>query len=117
MKETLGITIVSGVTSYSQMTAINRVLVTKAVEEQAWILSLTLYSSNLGPVPLGKAESYQLLIEWNNTQADYPKNKCIHQLFEYRKTPDTPLQCFEEKQLTYRELNKHANKSRTTCRR
>ncbi len=61
---------------------------------------------------LTKAEKHQLLVEWNNTQADYPKNKCIHQLFESQveKTPDNVAVIFESKQLTYRELNSRANK-------
>ena len=59
-----------------------------------------------------KSESHQLLFEWNNTQADYPNNKCIHQLFESQveQTPDNIAVSFDEKQLTYRELNCQANK-------
>ena len=60
---------------------------------------------------LTKVESQQLLVEWNNTQTDFPKNECIHQLFEYQveQTPDKVAVIFEEKQLTYRELNSRAN--------
>lgn len=60
---------------------------------------------------LTEAERHQLLIEWNNTQTDYPKDKCIHQLFEYRveQTPDAVAVVFDEQQLTYRELNNRAN--------
>ena len=60
---------------------------------------------------LTKGESQQLLVEWNNTQTDFPKNECIHQLFEYQveQTPDNVAVIFEEKQLTYRELNSRAN--------
>jgi non-ribosomal peptide synthetase component F len=31
---------------------------------------------------LSEAELHQILVEWNNTHADYPHDKCIHQLFE-----------------------------------
>ena len=31
---------------------------------------------------LSLPERQKLLIEWNNTSADYPENQCIHQLFE-----------------------------------
>jgi hypothetical protein len=31
---------------------------------------------------LSEAEGRQLLVEWNDTQRDYPKGKCIHELFE-----------------------------------
>lgn len=59
-----------------------------------------------------KSESHKLLFEWNNTQADYPKHKCIHQLFESQveQTPDNIAVSFEGKQLTYWELNCQANK-------
>lgn len=56
-------------------------------------------------------ESQQLLIEWNNTKADYPEDKCIHQLFEAQveKTPDAVAIVFGNQELTYRELNSQAN--------
>ncbi|HEY9741969.1 MAG TPA: amino acid adenylation domain-containing protein [Coleofasciculaceae cyanobacterium] len=61
---------------------------------------------------LSEAESHQLTVEWNNTQADYPKDQCIHQLFEAQveKVPDAIAVVFEDKQLTYRELNSRSNK-------
>ncbi|MEH2238042.1 condensation domain-containing protein, partial [Nostoc sp.] len=31
---------------------------------------------------LTEAERHQLLVEWNQTESEYPKDKCIHQLFE-----------------------------------
>ncbi|AFZ17607.1 non-ribosomal peptide synthetase [Allocoleopsis franciscana] len=60
---------------------------------------------------LTQAERHQLLVEWNDTQADYPHNQCIHQLFEAQveKTPDAVAVVFEGQQLTYRELNARAN--------
>jgi amino acid adenylation domain-containing protein len=60
---------------------------------------------------LDKAETDQLLIEWNNTAADYPLDKCVHQLFEEQveKTPDAIAVKFEDQQLTYSELNARAN--------
>lgn len=53
-----------------------------------------------------------MLMEWNDTQADYPKDLCIHQLFEAQveRSPDAIAVVFKEKQLTYRELNAQANK-------
>ncbi|BAY99590.1 amino acid adenylation domain protein [Tolypothrix tenuis PCC 7101] len=54
----------------------------------------------------------QLLIDFNQTQTDYPQNKCIHQLFteQAAKTPDNIAVVFENEQLSYRELNHRANK-------
>ncbi|MCC5666990.1 amino acid adenylation domain-containing protein [Nostoc sp. CHAB 5784] len=56
-------------------------------------------------------ERHQLLVEWNNTQTEYPQDKCIHQLFEEQveRNPDAIAVVFEDKQLTYRELNQRAN--------
>ncbi|GCE62618.1 non-ribosomal peptide synthetase [Microcystis aeruginosa] len=60
---------------------------------------------------LTKSEQQQLLIDWNNTQVDYPQDKCIHQLFEEQveRTPDAVAVVFENQQLTYTELNCRAN--------
>ncbi|MEM7133967.1 MAG: amino acid adenylation domain-containing protein [Chloroflexota bacterium] len=60
---------------------------------------------------LTETEQHQLLVEWNNTATDYPKDKCIHQLFEEQveHTPDAIALIFEDEQLTYRELNERAN--------
>ncbi|NVO09474.1 MAG: hypothetical protein HXX16_05880, partial [Bacteroidales bacterium] len=40
---------------------------------------------------LTPTERHQLLVEWNDTEADYPKGRCIHQLFEEQvaRTPDS----------------------------
>lgn len=56
-------------------------------------------------------EQKQLLIDWNETKADYPYDRCIHELFEAKveQIPDATAIVFEEKQLTYRELNQCAN--------
>ncbi len=61
---------------------------------------------------LSEAERYQLLVEWNKTRVDYPRDQLIHQLFEARveKTPDAVAVVFEDRQLTYRELDRCANR-------
>src|SRR5579863_73110 len=58
------------------------------------------------------AELYQLLVEWNTTQATYPKERCVHQLFEAQveRTPEAVALIFEGREMTYRELNTQANK-------
>jgi amino acid adenylation domain-containing protein/FkbM family methyltransferase len=60
---------------------------------------------------LTAVEQQQLLVEWNDTQADYPSDKCIHQLFEeqVQRTPDAIAVVFEDQQLTYQQLNCRAN--------
>jgi amino acid adenylation domain-containing protein/thioester reductase-like protein len=69
-------------------------------------------SQRLSALPLlTETERHQVLVEWNNTQADYPKDSCVHELFEAQvaRTPDAVALVFEDEQLTYRELNARAN--------
>ncbi|NES43565.1 amino acid adenylation domain-containing protein, partial [Moorena sp. SIO2C4] len=58
-----------------------------------------------------EAELNQILVEWNNTKTDYPKDKCIHQLFEEQveNNPDAVAVVFEQQKLTYSQLNSKAN--------
>ncbi|MCY7283312.1 MAG: amino acid adenylation domain-containing protein [Cyanobacteria bacterium CAN_BIN43] len=60
---------------------------------------------------LTPTERQQLLFEWNDTQTDYPQDRCIHQLFEQQvaKTPDAIAVVFERQELTYKQLNERAN--------
>ncbi|MBR8840828.1 MAG: amino acid adenylation domain-containing protein, partial [Stigonema ocellatum SAG 48.90 = DSM 106950] len=67
----------------------------------------------LGDLPwLTERERDQLLVEWNNTEKEYPSQKCIHELFEaqVQLTPDAVALVFEDTQLTYHELNRRGNK-------
>src|SRR5947208_10678949 len=56
---------------------------------------------------LDRSERDQLLVEWNSTEADYPRSQCLHQQFEAQveRTPDAVAVSFEDQSLTYRELN------------
>lgn len=60
---------------------------------------------------LPASDRHKILQEFNQTQKDYPQDKCIHQLFEeqVQKTPDEMAVIFEEQQLTYAQLNQQAN--------
>lgn len=60
---------------------------------------------------LTEGERHQILVDWNDTEALYPKEKCIHQLVEeqVQKTPDRIAVVFEDERLTYGELNGRAN--------
>jgi amino acid adenylation domain-containing protein len=56
-------------------------------------------------------ERRQILVEWNDTAANYPKGNCIHELFEaqVKRTPDAVAVKNERQQLTYQELNRCSN--------
>jgi non-ribosomal peptide synthetase component F len=60
---------------------------------------------------LKPSDRKQLLVEFNQTHADYPLDRCIHQLFEEQaeRTPDHIAVVFEDQQLTYAELNRRSN--------
>ncbi|MGH8769835.1 MAG: non-ribosomal peptide synthetase [Burkholderiales bacterium] len=60
---------------------------------------------------ISKEEQRRLLIDWNQTHADFPLDRCCHQLFEAQveQRPDAIAAVFESEQLTYGELNRRAN--------
>jgi non-ribosomal peptide synthetase component F len=62
-------------------------------------------------VLLSDAEVQQQLVTWNSSQAAYPVDQTIHQLFEAQaqQTPDKTAIVDGDKSLTYRELDQRAN--------
>ncbi|HEY6390560.1 MAG TPA: amino acid adenylation domain-containing protein [Bryobacteraceae bacterium] len=60
---------------------------------------------------LGEDESRQILLEWNRTHTDYPRNSSAIELIEKqaRRTPDAVAVIFEGCVITYRELNSRAS--------
>lgn len=60
---------------------------------------------------LTEEERNKILIDWNKTRHEFPKNKCVHQLIEeqFSVNPDAVAVEFEDIKLTYRELNERAN--------
>ncbi|MEA5517932.1 non-ribosomal peptide synthetase [Limnoraphis robusta] len=60
---------------------------------------------------LNQDEEQQILVEWNQTKTNYPREACIHQLFEQQveQYPDAIALTYADQQLTYRELNIKAN--------
>ncbi|HEX3029961.1 MAG TPA: AMP-binding protein, partial [Clostridia bacterium] len=60
---------------------------------------------------LDESEKRKLLLEFNSTTTNYPKQKPVHQLFEeqVRKNPDAIAAVFEGSELSYAELNSRAN--------
>ena len=61
---------------------------------------------------LSSAERERMLVEWNATEAPYPAEQCIHELFEaqVRKNPDAIALVHEVAHLTYGQLNAQANR-------
>nr|WP_276540155.1 non-ribosomal peptide synthetase [Paenibacillus dendritiformis] len=67
---------------------------------------------------IGPEERAQILETFNDTWADYPGGKTIHQLVEEQaeRTPDRAAVVYEGSQLTYRDLNTKANRLARTLR-
>jgi amino acid adenylation domain-containing protein len=61
---------------------------------------------------LTETEQHQLLVQWNRTQTEYPRERCVHQLFEEqveRRAEAVAIICGDE-QISYGELNRRANR-------
>jgi natural product biosynthesis luciferase-like monooxygenase protein/amino acid adenylation domain-containing protein len=74
--------------------------ITTGVQRKLWELS-----------PMTAAEREQVLVEWNQSEREYEGSRCVHECFEAQseRTPEAGAVEFEEKQLSYRELNERAN--------
>jgi amino acid adenylation domain-containing protein/non-ribosomal peptide synthase protein (TIGR01720 family) len=61
---------------------------------------------------LTAAELHQLLAEWNDAASRGPAAGCLHRLFEEQaaRTPDAPALTCGSETLSYRELNRRANR-------
>ncbi|RYZ36976.1 MAG: non-ribosomal peptide synthetase, partial [Myxococcaceae bacterium] len=67
---------------------------------------------SVGRLPLlSKEERQQALVKWNQTQAEYPRDATIPNLFEAqaKRTPDAVAVVSGTKRLTYREVEAKAN--------
>ena len=60
---------------------------------------------------LSEDERRRLLVEWNATDADYPRDVCLHQLIETQaaQAPDAIALISGDEQISYRDLNERAN--------
>ena len=67
---------------------------------------------------ISEIEKEKLLKEFNSTEANYQKEKAVHELFEEQveRNPDSIALTYESKQLTYKELNIRSNQLAETLR-
>jgi amino acid adenylation domain-containing protein len=65
----------------------------------------------ISELPLLSYPERRQLLEWNSTDVDYPRDLCLHELFEKQveRTPEAVACVFDDQQLSYRELNGRAN--------
>ncbi len=57
-------------------------------------------------------EQQKVIIEWNQSELDYPREATIHGIFaaQVKEHPDAVAVSFEDQSLTYRELDEKANR-------
>src|SRR6185295_17115214 len=60
----------------------------------------------------GPEERARVVVEWNRTERPFPRESCIHQLFQAQagRTPDAAALVWGDEELTYRELDARANR-------
>ncbi|MEE3716401.1 amino acid adenylation domain-containing protein [Tumidithrix elongata RA019] len=66
---------------------------------------------SIATLPLLPSSERAVLAQWNQTEAPFPQDLCIHQLIEAQveRTPDAIAIVYENRQLTYGELDWKAN--------
>ena len=60
---------------------------------------------------LAAAELRRILVDWNDTSADFPRDRCIHDLIveQARRTPDAIALLSDDESITYAELDQRSN--------
>jgi amino acid adenylation domain-containing protein len=68
--------------------------------------------ARLSELSLMTTEETQQFEQWNQTQSEYERDKCVHQLVELQasRQPNALAVVYEEKQISYGELNRRANR-------
>ena len=75
---------------------------------------------DLGTLPLlDTVERDRILVEWNSTESQYPRDATVHMLFEAQaaRTPDAVAIAGPDGEITYRDLNARANQLARSLRR
>lgn len=69
------------------------------------------HKQTIGKVDYLTTDEKASIAAWNKTEAAYPQDRCVHQLFEdqVERTPDQTAVIFKDQTLTYSELNARAN--------
>ncbi|YAP80750.1 non-ribosomal peptide synthase/polyketide synthase [Xenorhabdus stockiae] len=108
-----GKTAITGCLNYA-LSLFNDTSITRIVESYQRVLRAFVANQQqpLSSIDILSAqERHTLLYRWNQTDAPYPQDKTLSQLFEVQtaRTPDNVALVFEGKTLTYRQLSERAN--------
>jgi amino acid adenylation domain-containing protein len=74
-----------------------------AIQPQARLADLSMLTA---------AEWQQILVDWNQTQTEFPDNALVHRLFEKQaqQNPQSIALTFQQQQMTYQQLNEQSSK-------
>lgn len=78
-----------------------------------------LSAASISQLPILSSKEYdEAVYRWNDTQEEYDGSICIHHMFEAQvaRTPNAQAVVFEDKTITYAELNAQANRVASTLR-
>ncbi len=108
-----GKTAITGCLNYA-LSLFNDTSITRLVESYQRVLSAFVANQQQplsGINIISAQERHTLLTIWNQTDAPYPQDKTLSQLFEAQaaRTPDHVALVFEGESLTYHQLNQRAN--------
>lgn len=81
---------------------------------------MQLAKENISDISILSSEEYQKVVfDFNNTEVNYPHDKCVYELFEERakRLPNQTALIFEDKSYTYRQLDELANGLSASMRR
>ncbi|MFC6978835.1 amino acid adenylation domain-containing protein [Microbulbifer taiwanensis] len=69
------------------------------------------FTQSVGELAVLSPDHEHRLSVWNDTDSDYPHEKCLHELFEQQvqQQPDAVAAIFGQEQVTYAQLNCRAN--------
>ncbi|PYP82589.1 MAG: non-ribosomal peptide synthetase, partial [Blastocatellia bacterium AA13] len=83
---------------------LTQVLESIAADNQLRVMDLSLMSPR---------ERHQVIVDWNQTTAEYSKDCCVHELFEQqvKLTPEAVAVSYEGKHITYDVLNRRSNQA------
>ena len=86
-------------------------LIDRLVDSYTRILG-RLDKTNLSEIEVMSSEEYHKVIEeFNDTYVEYPREKCVHELFteQAKRTPDKIALVFEDEKFTYKQLDEMSN--------
>ncbi len=93
--------------------AINEVYSQAIVEQLQTLIAAGIRNLDqpISTLPLLSNREQKLRSQWNQTDAPYPQNFCIHELItqQAHKTPDAIAVCCGDTQLSYQDLDRQSN--------